>query len=183
MSNTVQEYDNLYNTGIDHSPNGFPRYMPISEEENNMRKLCEIMKNFEKSNDVYDRLGHLFEFSVVEVVDTAFHLLKKFPNNPYFQVRCVYLIRYVICDNDVYVPHENIQNYINIVVEAIRIVNVSITNTQEILSDFTEDCISILYKLGAKNKENGIVLDNLTKMYNNYVKFDSELDKIYKELF
>lgn len=190
-SKIVQEYDNLYDTGIDHSPPGWVRYMSIEHEEDNMRELCSLMKRFESSNEAFDRLGHLFEFSVVEVVDTAFHLMKKFPNNPYLQAQCVCLFRYVLCDNDVYVPEENIKTYIDTIVEAIRIVNTCLSldddvcqNTEEVLTGFTENCIALLFKFGAKDKKDGVELDNLTKMYNKYVvECDNELDKIYKELF
>lgn len=175
LTSPVEEYDKLYDKGIEH-------------KEDNMRKLCKLMERFDNSEHAFDRLGHLFEFSVVEVVDTAFHLLNKFQNNPYLQALCVSLIRYAVCDNDVYVPENNIQKHITTIIEAIRIVKTCINddfceNTEEMLSGFTENCITILFKLGAKDKKDGVSLDNLTKMYNDYVQFDIELDKIYKELF
>lgn len=186
ISKIVQEYDNLYDTGIEHGPPGWVRCISIEHEEDNMRKLCSMMKRFNSSYEVFDRLGHLFEFSVVEVVDTTFHLMKKFPNNPYLQTRCVYVIRYVLCDNDVYVAEEDVKSYIDIIVEAIRIVYKCIDEDDDVSENtkFTENCIAILFKLGAKDKKDGVELDNLTKMYDKYmVECDNELNKVYKELF
>ena len=186
----VQDFDNLYDTGIDHGPAGFVRVMSIEYEQDNMKELCKMIIQFDNSNDVFDRMGHLFEFSVVEVVDTAFKLLDKFPNNPYLQAQCVCLIRHVVCDNDVYIPDEHVKKHVNTIVEAIRIVNTCITldddfceNVQDVLNGFTDNSITILYKLGAKDKIDGVDLSNLTELYNKHVKDDKELNEIYKELF
>lgn len=186
----VEDYDNLFATGIDHGPPGFVRVMSEEDEEDNMRELCGMMKQFENSNDVFDRIGALFEFSVEEVVDTAFHILNKFPKDAYLQAQCVCLIRYVVCDNDVYVSDELFDKYIDTIVQSTEIVNSSLSlddkgckNIEEVLSGFTENCITILYKLGGKDKQNGVNLNNLVDMYKKYGKFDTQLDEMYKELF
>ena len=156
-----------------------------------MRKLCKMMESFDKSDEVFERLTHLFDFSIVEVIDTAFHLLNKFPNNPYLQAQCVCLIRHITFTyKKVPSSQGNKQKYIGTIVEAIRIVNTCITiddahisDTKEMLSGFTNNCIMILSILGAKDKKDGVDLTNLTKMYHKYVEFEEDLDKNYNELF
>lgn len=119
-SKIAKEFDTLYDTGIDNAPYGWVRIMSIEEDENNMRKLCKMIESFDKSDEVFERLTSLFDFSIVEVIDAAFHLLNKFPNNPYLQAQCVCLIRYMAYDNEVPFPQGNKQKYIGTIVEAIH---------------------------------------------------------------
>lgn len=190
LSKIAEDFDTLYNTGIDHAPAGFVRVMSVEYEQENMRELCKMMQKFDNSNEAFDRIGNLFEFTVVEVIDTAFHLLNRFPNNPYLQAQCICLLRYVLCDNNVDISPDNLKENINTIVKAIHIVNSSITlddeyceNVHEMLHGFTTNCIAILYNLGVKDKKNEVCLKNLTKMYNAYVKDDPDTEEYYKKCY
>lgn len=189
-SEKAKEFDKLFNNGLDHGLPGWVRVMSVEYEQENMRKMCKMIENFDNSDEVFYRIGNLFKFDVIEVVNTSFNLLNKFPNNPYLQAQCTCLIRYKIGDDDDYIPDENSKRYIDTIVEAIRIVNTCIKlddekceNVEEVLVGFTDNCITLLYKLGAKDKKNGIDLTNLVDMYNMYIKNNNDLNEIYKKLF
>lgn len=70
-----------------------------------------------------------------------------------------------------------------IVNTCITIDDAHISDTKEMLSGFTNNCIMILSILGAKDKKDGVDLTNLTEMYRKYVEFEEDLDKNYNELF
>ena len=192
ISKIAQDFDTLFDTGIDRAPAGFVRVMSIECEEDNMRELCKMIEQIDNSEEVFERLGNLFEFTVIEVIDTAFYLLNKFPNNPYLQAQTVCLIRYIMCDNydNLEFSNENVQEKINGILKAIHIVNSSITlddtyceNVHEMLNGFTTNCITILYTLGVKDKKNDVCLENLKKMYKEYLESDPAIEEYYKNCY
>lgn len=184
VSKIALQFDNLLQNGTNLDCSDV-----VSEEVEkcNMIKLCKMLKMFDNSDEAFDRIGYLFEFHVVDVVDTAFHLMYRFENNPYLQCYCVSLIRYVVCDEDVSVENEFVNMYVDIIVKSIHIIKMCFDaadmceNKYEMLCGFTENCVMILYKFDVKNKKNDICLNNLTGMVRKYITDDKIID-IYREL-
>jgi hypothetical protein len=184
VSKIAMKFDNLVENGTNLE---FSNVVLDEVEECNMKKLCKMLQMFDNSDEVFDRIGYLFEFHVVDVVDTVFHLMHKFQNNPYLQCQCVSLIRYVVCDEDVSVEEEFVDIFVDIIVKSIHIVKKCLVfdtceGADEMLCGFTDNCIMILYKFDVKDKKNDICLNNLTEMVNKYITDDKIID-IYRELF
>ena len=135
---------------------------------------------------------HIYTDRETSLFLNSFYLLNKFPNNPYLQAQTVCLIRYIMCDNydNLEFSNENVQEKINGILKAIHIVNSSITlddtyceNVHEMLNGFTTNCITILYTLGVKDKKNDVCLENLKKMYKEYLESDPTLEEYYKNCY
>lgn len=185
MSLVVQKFDKLLETGINDFNMG--TFVSEKEELKNMKEMCELLKEFDVSTEVLDRIGHILEFPIPEVIDLSFYLLEKFQNNPYLQIQVVTMIRVIVCDTDQYVPPEKYYQYNKTIIESLTIVEACIVpddeNEQVMLSRYVEDCIVILYKFQLNHelydKQDFDIIKNMYTRYNEEI---SEVKMIYQSL-
>lgn len=184
MTSVVQKFDNLLETGLNNYETG--TFVSKEEELKNMKELCELAKQFESSTHVLDRIGHLFEFPIPEIIDLSFYMLNKFTNNPFLQIQFVIMIRTILCDNDICIPKVYYDKFNQTIMSSLKIVHTSFDlddtddNENEMISRYVEDAIVILTLF--QLDRNTIDVEVLKKMYSKYNRNIFEVKLMYDGL-